>query len=57
MPSTISSSPKRRDKGIVTTPAEEYRRLTNPLHRIAARLRFLLNPKGYGWAANGDWER
>src|SRR5215204_1994057 len=21
----------------------------------AARVRFLLNPKGHGWAANGDW--
>ena len=28
-----------------------------PLHRIAARLRFLLKLKGRGWAANGDWER
>jgi hypothetical protein len=27
------------------------------LHRIAARLRFLLNPKSSGWAANGDWRR
>jgi hypothetical protein len=25
-----------------------------PLHRIAARLRILLKPKGYGGAANGD---
>jgi hypothetical protein len=29
--------------------------LTRPLHRIAARLRFLLNLDGRGWAANGDW--
>ena len=28
----------------------------NPLHRIAARLRFGENVKGHGWAANGDWE-
>ena len=28
-----------------------------PLHRIAARLRFPLDLKGHGWAANGDWER
>jgi hypothetical protein len=27
------------------------RRLTNPLHRIAARLRFWMNSKGHGWAA------
>jgi hypothetical protein len=24
------------------------------LHRIAALLRFCLNPKGYGWAARGE---
>ena len=29
----------------------------NPLHRIAARLRFRVNLKGLDWAANGDWER
>jgi hypothetical protein len=29
----------------------------HPLHRIAARLRFLLKLKGYSWAANGDWAR
>ena len=27
------------------------------LHCIAARLRFLLNLKGRGWAARGDRER
>jgi hypothetical protein len=29
--------------------------LTNPLHRIAARLRFCMNLKSLIWAANGDW--
>src|SRR5436309_6607742 len=28
--------------------------LTIALHRIAARLRFLLNPNGHGWAARGE---
>ena len=27
------------------------------LHRIAARLRFLLNVKAYGWAARGELQR
>jgi len=36
---------------------EEERSLTNPLHRIAARVWFLLNLKGLGWAANGDRAR
>jgi hypothetical protein len=27
------------------------------LHRIAALLRFLLNPKGRGWAARGELGR
>jgi len=27
------------------------------LHRIAARLRILLNLKGHSWAANGDGRR
>ena len=26
-----------------------------PVHRIAARLRFRVNPKVSVWAANGDW--
>jgi hypothetical protein len=29
----------------------------NPVHRIAARLRFGMNVNGLGWAANGDRER
>jgi len=32
-------------------------RANQPLHRIAARLRFLLKLKGRGWAANGDRAR
>ena len=28
-----------------------------PLHRIAARVRILLNPKGHGRAANSDRDR
>ena len=42
---------------MVSSCREAERRLTNPLHRIAARLRIRVNPKGLGWAANGDRER
>jgi hypothetical protein len=31
--------------------------LNYPLHRIAAHLRFRVNSKGLGWAANGDRAR
>jgi hypothetical protein len=27
------------------------------VHVTAARLRFGMSVKGYGWAARGDWER
>src|SRR5262245_2780981 len=37
--------------------AEEAWMSIKPLHRIAARVRFWLNVKSFGWAANGDWMR
>ncbi len=33
------------------------RRPTKPLHLTAARLRFGMKLKRYGWAAAGDWMR
>jgi hypothetical protein len=42
-------------KGLPTNHSQEG--LTNPLHRIAARWRFGMNPKVSVGAANGDWDR
>jgi hypothetical protein len=49
--------PGKEERQKQRCPLLKAMRANQPLHRIAARLRFLPKLKGHGWAANGDWER
>jgi hypothetical protein len=57
IPSTISSSAKRCEKGCCDNGSKSTIAPNPPRHRIAATLRFGMNLKGLVWATAGERKR
>ena len=56
MESSLPSSTKELEADLATRE-DSVQGLTKPVHLTAARLRFLLNLTGLGWAARGALKR